>query len=283
MRTRMSLPRLALLAALIVGHAGRFQVARADEGKSTTGARGPEGSVAAPVPSSAIGRPDGGPATIAPSAGVVPAPRPTRRDRSFTLARAVFHPRVARLARQLDESRDVADAADAARRLLRLDSEVARDAVASYAARSPLRAYDREHGVLVLLDGTGGWYSDAVANPTPPVASPVESPSEMPPEVRRQVDAAAAKFLDGIRVKMRTTPPIPWAAARRLPDGAVTPDEGGGGDSVSFLMEPRDGKSYHYLTYRFRGQVPEEFWIRAVKDDQLRRWRASSWWPRERR
>lgn len=279
MRTRMSLPRLALLAALVGGQAGRSQGACADEGKSTTGARGPESSVAAPVASSAIGRPDGGPATIAPSAGVVPVPRPTRRDRSFTLARAVFHPRVARLARQLDESRDVADAADAARRLLRLDSEVARDAVASYAARSPLRAYDREHGVLVLLDGTGGWYSDAVANPTPPV----ESPSEMTPEVRRQLNAATAKAFDGIRSKMGTIPPVPWAAAHRLPDGAVTPDEGGGGDSVSFLMEPRDGKSYHYLTYKFRGRDLEMSWIRDVKDDQLRRWRASSWWPQERR
>lgn len=283
MRTGMSLPGLALLAALVGGQAGRSEGARADEGKRNTGARGPAASVAASVSPSAVGRPDGGPATIAPVAGVLPASRPPRRDRCLTLARAVIHPRVARLARQLDESRDVADAAAAARRLLRLDSEVARDAVASYAARSPLRAFDRAHGVLVLLDGSRGWYSDAVANPTPPVESPVESPSEMPPEVRRQLNATAVKALDGIRWKMRTTPPVPWAAAHRLPDGAVTPDEGGGGDSVSFLLDPRDGKSYHYLTYKFRGRDLEMSWIRDVKDAQLRRWRASSWWPSERR
>ena len=91
------------------------------------------------------------------------------------------------------------------------------------------------------------------------------------------------KLADQIKGKQSLNPPVPWSAAYRLPDGAVTAEEGGGGDSVSFLFRPKDGKSYFVSTYRFRGPDLTDSWIRDVKDSQLRRWQASAWWPRDRR
>ncbi len=109
-----------------------------------------------------------------------------------------------------------------------------------------------------------------------------DQPSELPPEVDRRIEEEMGKFVDHLSWKRKMEPPVPWAAAFRLPDGAVTADEGGGGGSVSFLFVPRDGKNYHVLNCRFRGAVFEDdSSIRDAKDAQLRRWKASDWWPTE--
>src|SRR5262249_43918545 len=138
---------LVMLATVFLGESGRPDAsARPDEGRST--AEVPVlAAPGAPIPPPAPGvnRPDDRATIDTSPPRVVPATRPPRRDRSRGRAAAVFHPRVARLARQLDEARDIADAAAAARQLLRLDTEVARDVVANYAARSPLRGFDRKH------------------------------------------------------------------------------------------------------------------------------------------
>ena len=280
MRSRTSVSCAVFLTSLFIGVSRSPDASvRADEGRSTAGApvpAAPGGAI--PPPASVVAPPDGGSGIVVSPPRAVPAARPPRRDRSLRLATAVFHPRVARLARQLDEARDIADAAAAARQLLRLDSEVARDVVASYAARTPLRAFDRKYRVLVLLDGEGG-FSGATANP--PITIDGPRPPGTPPELERQLKEESLKLADQFKWKQRMSPPIPWSAAYRLPDGAVTADEGGGRDSVSFLFVPRDGKSYFSLTYTFRGPDPGQSSIRDVKDAQLRRWKTSAWWPKE--
>jgi hypothetical protein len=227
-----------------------------------------------------VARPDGGFTIITSRLSDEPktASQP-RRDRMIGRAAAVFHPRVARLARQLDEARDVADAAKTARELLLLDSEVARDVVANYAARSPLRGFDRAHRVLVILDGSKGWVNYTMASDPPVVKT--DKPSGIPPALERQLEKESLKFAARHSWKLRMNPPVPWAAAFRLPDGAVMADEGGGGDTVSYLLIPQDDKRYHYLAFTFRGLDFEVAAIRDVKDAQLRRWKASDWWPKE--
>ncbi len=227
-----------------------------------------------------VARPDGGFTIITSRLSDEPktASQP-RRDRMIGRAAAVFHPRVARLARQLDEARDIADAAKVAHELLRLDSEVARDVVANSAAGSALRAFDRKHRVLVILDGAKGWVSHAVASDLQVMKT--DRPSGIPSALDRRLEKSSLRFAAQISSKLRMQPPVPWAAAYQLPDGAVTADEGGGGDNVCFLLRPQDDKRYHYLTFRFRGLDLEELAVHDVKDAQLRRWKASDWWPKE--
>ena len=76
-------------------------------------------------------------------------------------------------------------------------------------------------------------------------------------------------------------PPILWSAVRRLPDGAVTADDGRGKDSVSFILRPKDLTHYVRVTFVFRGANPERNASHDVEDAQLRRWKASAWWPKE--
>jgi hypothetical protein len=186
-----------MLATVFLGESGRPDAwARADEGRSTAEVPAPAAPGAPiPPPASVVNRPDDE-ATIERSPPrVVPATRPPRRDRSLGRVGAVFHPGVARLTRQLDEARDIADAAAAARQLLRLDTEVARDVVANYAARSPLRAFDRKHRVLVFLDGSEGWFCDAMANP--PIT--IDGLPGMPAELERRLKEESLKLADQIR------------------------------------------------------------------------------------
>ena len=226
-----------------------------------------------------VARPDGGFAIIKSRVPTVRVTIRPRRDSRVGLATALLHPRVARLARKLDEAQDIEDAADAARELLRLDSEVARDVVADYAARLSLRAFDRKHRVLVLLDGSEGWFCHAMASNARLVKTDV-APG-MPPEAERKIDQESLKLAAQVKWKQRMSPPVPWAAAHRLPDGALTADEGGGGDGVGFLFRPKDEKSYYYMTCTFRGPHLEQGAIHDVEDAQLRRWKASTWWPKD--
>jgi hypothetical protein len=78
-------------------------------------------------------------------------------------------------------------------------------------------------------------------------------------------------------------PPVLWSAVRRLPDGAVAADEGGGEDSVSFILKARDPSTYYLHIVTFRGERLD--WDRCtyrdVAEAQLLRWKASDWWPRD--
>ncbi len=280
MRSRKSVSCLVMLAAVCIRESGRPDAsALADDGRSTTAVPVPAapGASISP-PSSAVNRPDDRTAKIASPPRAVPAARPPRRDRSLRLATAIFHPRVARLAAPARRGAGHRGRGRRRAQLLRLDTEVARDVVASYAARSPLRAFDRKHRVLVLLNEEG-WFCDAVANP--PITIDGPRPPGTPPELERRLKEESLKLADQFTWKQSMSPPIPWSAAYRLPDGAVTADEAGGKDSVSFLFVPRDGKSYFCLTSTFRGLDPGQSSIRDVKDAQLRRWKTSPWWPQE--
>ncbi len=84
-----------------------------------------------------VARPDGGFTIIGSERPDAPAAQQPQQGRLLGPAAAIFHPRVAPLARQLLEARDIDGQVDAAYDLLRLDSEHARDVVADYAARSP--------------------------------------------------------------------------------------------------------------------------------------------------
>ncbi len=197
-----------------------------------------------------VARPDGSFAIIRSRVPTVRVTIRPRRDSQVGLAASLFHPRVARLARRLDEARDIEDAAEAARELLRLDSEDARDVVANYAARSPLCAFDRKHSVLVLLDGSEGWFCHAVASDLPVAKTDV--PPGIPPEVARKLEKESLKLAAQVKWKQRMSPPVPWVAAHRLPDGALTADEGGGGDSVSFILQAKEPTCYYLFTFGFR-------------------------------
>jgi hypothetical protein len=176
------------------------------------------------------------------------------------LATSLFHPRVARLAEQLDEARNSGEAADAAYELLRLDAEAARDVVADFAARTPLTAFDRKLLVLLILDGSSGRVHEVISERVMPRAI----------------------------LKVRTSltigdPPTHWSGLFRLPDDAVAADEGGVGDRASFVRRAKEPTCYYLFTFGFQDARLnwERSTMRDVKDAELRRWKASTWWPKD--
>ncbi len=204
-------------------------------------------------------------------------PCPRRAGSSTTPRRshwtAIGHPPASRRAAraQLDEARDIDEEVDAAHDLLRLDTEAARDAIAKYAARSPLRAFDRKHRVLLIIDGPEGEIHEVVVSKPRFIMGP-----GTPPDVAREIEAGMSRVAS--QIKTRTSlrigkPPILWSAVLRLPDEAVTADEGGGGESVSFLLRPKDRADHVRLTFVFRGATLERSATYDVTDAQLRRWR----------
>jgi hypothetical protein len=176
------------------------------------------------------------------------------------LATSLFHPRVARFAEQLDEARDSKEAAVAAYELLRIDAESARDVVADFAARSPLMAFDRKHLVLLILDGSSGRVHEVISEKVMPTA------------------------ISKVRTSLTLgDPPTLWSGLFRLPDGAVAADEGEGGERASFILRAKDPTCYYLFTFGFQDARLdwERSTMRDVKDAELRRWKASDWWPKD--
>lgn len=245
---------------------------------------GISGQIKAGVPvwglGAVVAQPDGAFAIIHSATGDVQAGAP-RRDPMFGLAASILHPRVARLARELNEARDLDKAAVAAQELLRLGSGTALDVVAEYAARTPLTAFDRKHRVLLIFDGSSGWIHNAygvdIAPEVPPGTTPAEARA-MERELR------SIFRTENLRTSTRIgEPPVLWSAVRRLPDGALAADEGGAGDVISFIARSADGGEYYRFTFAFRDGLLDfrRSSMADVKGAQLRRWKASDWWPKE--
>ncbi len=108
-----------------------------------------------------------------------------------------------------------------------------------------------------------------------------DEPSGIPPASERRLEKAPSKCAARVSSKLRMNPPIPWAAAYRLPDGVVTADEGEAEESANFILKVKDQPKYCRLAIEFRGAP--RFVTRFVTDAQLRRWKASDWWPKDRR
>jgi hypothetical protein len=245
---------------------------------------GIEGRIKAGVPvwglGTVVAQPDGAFAIIHSGIGGAHAAVPPR-DPMLGLAASILHPRVARLARELGEARDLDKAAEVARELLRLGSGTALDVVAEYAARTPLTAFDREHRILLLFDGSGGWIHNAFGVDIAPEVPPGTTPAEVRAMEREMRSIFRTE-------KLRTSvqigkPSVLWSAVRRLPDGALAVDGGGAGDVVSFIARSADAREYYRFTFAFRDGLLDfgRSSTADVKDAQLRRWQASDWWPKE--
>ena len=100
-----------------------------------------------------------------------------------------------------------------------------------------------------------------------------------PPGVAREIEAGMSRVASQMKTRMSLRigkPTILWSAVLRLPDEAVTADEGGGGESVSFLLRPKDRADWVRLTSVCRGATVERSASYDATDAQLRRWRASA-------
>jgi hypothetical protein len=248
---------------------------------------GPAGRTKSGVPvwglATVVARPDNGFTIISSHSSLVRVERRPRRDQMLGLASAVIHPRVAQAAQKLNEATDIDEEVDAAHDLVRIDNEAARVVLADYTARSPLRGFDRQHRILLILDGSTGSIHEVPGAKRLPIRNANEPP-EVPSAMARVMDAAMDRALSQMKTKVSMKigdPPVLWSAIRRLPDGAVAADEGGGANSVCFILCPKDEKSYHYITYKFQGADIEDSAIHDAKGAQLRRWKASDWWPKE--
>ncbi len=105
-----------------------------------------------------------------------------------------------------------------------------------------------------------------------------------PPDVARELKEVMEKVQEHSKTKQSITvgdPPILWSAVFRLPDGAVNADEAGGRDSVGFLLRPEAQAGYIRVAFVFQGARIERMTAYDVTDAQLRRWKASAWWPKE--
>ncbi len=209
--------------------------------------------------------------------------RHSRRDvKNLGLVTSVLHPRVARLSRELDEADELDDAASVARELLRLGLPTALDVVERYSRdHAPMTAFDRGHRVLMILGPTDGSVRQALGT---------EPPFEMPGDPADSLLIRALKLMPDRFVRVRTEtsfsmkfgdPTILWSGVHRVPAGVLAQEREG--DGVGFLARAKDRPEYDLFYYGFRdGRLDESRWVTSdVKEDQLRRWRESPWWPKE--
>ncbi len=209
--------------------------------------------------------------------------RHSRREaKNLGLVTSVLHPRVARLARELDEADDLNDAASVARELLRLSSPTALDVVERYASdHAPMTAFDRGHRILMILGPSDGSVRQALGT---------EPPFEMPGDESDSLLIRALKLMPDRLVRVRTEatsslkigdPTILWSGVHRVPAEVLAQDREG--DGVGFLARAKDRPEYVLFYFGFRdGRLDESRWVFSdVKEDQLRRWQASAWWPKE--
>lgn len=213
---------------------------------------------------------------------------PRREVKSLGLVTSVLHPRVARLSRDLDEADKPDDAANAARDLLRLGSPTALDVVERYARdHAPMTAFDRGHRVLMLIDPSDGSVSQALGTELPIELSDDESGAllGMSPRLIRVLKLMPDRFVrvrTGISASVKYgDPTILWSGVHRVPAGVLAQDREG--DGVGFLARAKDRPEYYLFYFGFRdGRLDDSRWVFSdVKEDQLRRWRESSWWPKE--
>ena len=178
--------------------------------------------------------------------------------------------RLAYLVWRLDRARDATQAAARVRDVLRLDTEAARDAVARYAARSPLRAYDRRHGSVLLVDGGNG----EVHQIEMVQQGEIRTPPGLPEPDRRAMEEAVARAVTITAKKMTIgKPPILWSGVRRLP--GPPPDSGGCDEGVTFVLRQRDRPRYFFLTCQLRDGRLAGRMTSELTDDALRHRMAS--------
>jgi hypothetical protein len=146
---------------------------------------------------------------------------------------------VLRLARQLNAAQSPDQAAKVCREILDLRTDFARDTVAEYAAKSPLRAFDRDHAVGIILDDSDGkMYT---------------------------LRAPKRNGLTTVSTSMGK-PPIIWGRVTRLSQASPAPP--GEPDRVDFVLESKDNSRTIVEQFIFNGEELEGI---ATYDRRLRR------------
>ncbi len=194
----------------------------------------------------------------------------------ISLAGVLLFPRllVYSLARQLDTAPTAAAAADLVRDLLRRETEQARDAVAEYAGRSPLRAYARKHGLFLLHDdATGDTYEVVVAK-----QGWVEVPDnlDLHPADRKRLGEFAHRTLMSkpmIEKYVIGNPPAVYSGIHLLPKGLG--QDSSKGERVNFILKERDEPRYARIAFTFEDSSLVATTFYGVSESELREWRSS--------
>lgn len=168
------------------------------------------------------------------------------------------------------------EAAEFVRRSLASDTGATRAAVADYAARSPLRAFDPEHGIFLEHDAATGETYVAVRAEAVRVERAGGPPLTPAERERLEQEIGGAVHLDWASFSIGQ-PPLVCRGVRLLGGGR---DDGAPGPAtVSFLLRERVGARCYRVAFEVEAGRCGSQSLFDVSDAERRAWRASGDWP----